>query len=455
MATGDVTATASNDRAQPGLDRQRIQHVVVLMMENRSFDHLLGYLDHDDQTYPSLKRLDVSCPIDPERPDGKRIPTNDRAKTVLGADPDHSHEAVMLQMYGRHGAPRVGSARMDGFIRSYALKIAGGSIRRSSLLERVAGTVLRALTTVWNWVRRRPRPVLPRPEDIMNCFSEGESPVLSKLAKEFAVLVNWHASVPGETWPNRNFAHAATSDGTTNIEVRFYPNRTIFEQLAEVDEKKWRIYQDGIAQVWAFPQLWTSGTDNFSDFEELFSHIRKDQLPAYSFIEPNHGFGSGEGNSQHPGNNLTAGDSFVAGEVLMGRIYNALVDSPDVFSKTLFLITYDEHGGFFDHVSSRGVLPPGGRVAPSGFEFDISGVRVPAVAISALIPRGIVDHNFYDHASIPKTVRQQFAAHLDALTERDREANDLLALLPLLPAPRIDCPRITFRVPSGRCAPNP
>jgi phospholipase C len=446
-APGDPVPEGAGPAASPGLGRERIRHVIVLMMENRSFDHLLGYLDHPDPDYPGLRSAPVSCPVDPARPDGERVATSDDASPVLGVDPDHSHEAVMLQIYGRVGASSGDIPRMSGFVRSYALKIGRGTLRSNPWPVRVLLAVGRLFTRLLNLVRRRREPVIPRPEDIMRCFPEREAPVLSRLAREFAVLVNWHSSVPGETWPNRNFAHAATSDGTANIEIRFYEDRTVFEQLTEAG-RRWRVYHDGLAQVWAFPRLWVDGADAFHGGEELLDHIRADRLPEYSFVEPDHGFGRGEGNSQHPGNNTTSRDSFVAGEALIARIYNALVETPEVFARTLLLVTYDEHGGFFDHVPPRRVPSPDGRVAPSGFDFGITGVRVPAVAISPLVPAGTVDHTGYDHASIPRTVRQQFAPHLGPLTERDRQANDVLAALPLLPEARTDCPRIEVPGPA-------
>jgi phospholipase C len=427
--------------AKRGLGRDRVEHVIVLMMENRSFDHLLGYLKHDDASYPNLDGLDVRCPVDPRDPNSERLPTTSDATSVLGTDPDHRHESVMLQIYGAAGDPAGGQPNMNGFIRSYALKIGGSSLRPTSALRRFASAVMQRLAVVWRSITRRPAQVTAHAKDIMKCFSEADAPVLAQLAKEFAVFTNWHASVPGETWPNRNFAHAATSDGTVNIDTRFYDNKTIFEQLAEA-KCRWAVYQDGVAQVWAFWRLWAGSTDNFHGADELFDDIKNDRLAAYSFVEPNHGYGKGDGNSQHPSNNTSVGDSFLAGEALIARIYNALVDQSDVFAKTLFLVTYDEHGGFFDHVPPHPVPPPDDEASASGFDFRISGVRVPAVAISPLIPKGTIDDCFYDHASIPKTVRTQFAPDLASLTARDDTANDVLDGLPLLPSARTDCSRI-------------
>jgi phospholipase C len=434
---------ADSTRAMRGLGRSRVEHVIVLMMENRSFDHLLGYLKHDDASYPNLDGLDVTCPVDPDNPNSERLPTSADATSVLGADPDHTHESVMLQIYGAAGDPCGGRPNMSGFIRSYAVKIAGSSLTPPSAARRLVRAAMNRLAAFWRWITGRPAQATAHAKDIMKCFSEADAPVLAHLAKEFAVFTNWHASVPGETWPNRNFAHAATSDGAVDIDTRFYDNKTIFEQLAEA-RRRWAVYQDGVAQVWAFWRLWAGSTDNFHGADVLFDDIKNDRLPAYSFVEPNHGYGKGDGNSQHPSNNTSVGDSFLAGEALIARIYNALVDKGDVFAKTLFLVTYDEHGGFFDHVPPHPVPPPDDQVSASGFDFRISGVRVPAVAISPLIPKGTIVDCFYDHASIPKTVRAQFAPELASLTARDEAADDVLDGLPLLPIARTDCRKIAL-----------
>jgi phospholipase C len=436
------------DEARVGEYRDRIEHVVVLMLENRSFDHLLGFLDHPDPAYPRLDELNRSCPVDPARPDGRRVATTASARAVLGNDPDHSHQAAMLQMFGREGTPGVGTPTMSGFIESYRRQIEEGPARPLTWWERLGSKVLFWVRRWWNRLRRRPQPILAKPDEIMKCFPDREIPVLGSLAKRFAVLTDWHASVPGETWPNRQFAHAATSHGTANIEYDFYDDVTVFERLSEAG-RDWAVYQDGVAQVWVYPRLWLEGTERFHGMERFFRDVAAGTLPAYSFVEPDHGYGAGEGNSQHPGNNTSKGDSFLAGERLMADIYHALLDNPTLFATTLFLVTYDEHGGFFDHCPPHEVAPPDGHVGRSGFDFSLSGVRVPAVAVSPLIPAGTVDGTFYDHATIPATVRRQFAAGSRPLTRRDAAANDLLDHLPLLPTARTDLQPIHLEPPAA------
>lgn len=435
------------DGAQPGLGRDRIKHVLVLIMENRSFDHLVGYLDHPDPAYPSLNRIAASCPVDPDQPAGRRVSTTSDASFVLGNDPDHSHEAVMFQIFGRSHEPT-----MAGFIESYRQQIEHGTARTMSWWQRAGAAVLAFLKRLWSRLTGGKEPVLAKPDQIMRCFADAEIPVLGFLAKQYAVLVNWFAAVPGETWPNRQYAHAATSHGTSNIKVDFYTDKTIFERLADAG-RSWAIYVDGVAQVWAYPKLWLSGFSQFHGMDRLMADIENGTLPDYAFIEPNHGFGPGEGNSQHPGNNTIKGDSFVAGEALMARIYNKLVANPAVFAETLFLITYDEHGGFFDHEPPHRVPAPDDLRDPGGFDFTLSGIRVPAVAISPLIPAGTVDPTFYDHSAIPAAVRKQFAPATAPLTRRDAAAADPLDNLPLLPTARTDVAPVPHAAPLAAARP--
>ena len=433
-----------------GLRKERIEHIIVLMMENRSFDHLLGFLPHPDPDYPGLAGGEHSCPVNPGNPGGRRVAATATATPQLGNDPGHTHRTVMLQI------GQGGPAPMDGFVESYRRRIEGDpSAPEPPPWKRVvgslAGAVVHTARWVWAKVRHIPDPVLAEPDHIMRCLPHSPDRVLGRLALDYAVLANWHASVPGETWPNRQYAHAATSHGTADIELGFYDDETVYERLGD---GRWGIYQDGVAQVWAFAKLWLRwpkgvAIPGFHNIERLYDDIASDQLPAYSFVEPNHGLGGDGGNSQHPSNNTRNGGSFLAGEALMGRIHDALVQQPEVFEKTLLLITYDEHGGFYDHVEPRPVAAPDGYVDKSGFDFKLSGIRVPAVAISPLIPRGTLVREFFDHASIPATVLRQFASGEGPLTNRDKAASNVLDFLHLLETARTDI------VPIGSSPPPP
>ena len=436
-----------------------IDHVVVLMLENRSFDHMLGFLDHPDPAFDGLLRGGPYT--NPGWQGAAPVAASAGAKAVLPVDPDHSHDAVMRQL-GLAPTPPYGAATNQGFVTDFER---GG---RGLVLPRFTG--LFGPLVNW-WVRYRAAagtPVVGRGPLAMLCQAPERVPVLSRLALDFAVCTRWFCPVPGETWPNRNFAHAATSDGETDIDVRFYPNPTIFE-LLEAHGRDWRVYHDDTPQVWAFPRLWDTPARhaNWFPFARFAEHCAAGTLPAYSFIEPNHQppmhtldhapiVGRPDvSDSQHPGNNLVtdaayddfddaADTDFARGETLIASVYESLRAQPDLFARTLLVITYDEHGGLYDHVAPpRGVPAPGKpsrgasfahlflEETSAAFDFSMLGPRVPAVVVSPLIAAGTVDATVRDHAAIPATLRALFAPNAEPLTARDAWAppvHDLLTL---------------------------
>ena len=425
-----------------------IDHVIVLALENRSFDHMLGFLRHPDPRFDGLRgggRYD-----NPGWDGAASVSASPAAKAVLPVGPDHSHDGVMEQLAVRGIGP-AGRPTNQGFVASYERKCRG-------LASPKFGGLLGPLLN-W-WTQRQAgsgAAIQNRGPLVMHCQSPENVPVLSTLALEFAVCTRWFCAVPGETWPNRNFLHAATSDGETNIEVRPYTNRTIFELLEEDRGREWHIYHDDTPQVWAFPRLWDRADRHARWFplEEFARHVETGQLPAYSFLEPNHRpplhtldhaplVGAPDiSNSQHPENSLVSDasyDHFVPGdtdfaraEVLIARIYEALRASPEVFERSLLVITYDEHGGFYDHVPPpTGIPSPGdppgllGRLLggllhrkSASFDFTMLGPRVPAVVISPYVAAGTVDGTVRDHASVPATLRAVFAPDAPSLTRRD------------------------------------
>ncbi len=445
-----------------------IAHVVVLMLENRSYDHLLGYVPHPD---PAFDGLVGNTHRNPGWGLGPSVPTTPSAKLVLPAGPDHSHDAVMMQLALRGGRPTN-----RGFVRSYERKT-------RNLDPPVFGGLLGPLANGARRARRvlaRGGPgVTGRGPLVMDCQPPGNVPVLARLASQFAVCSRWFCSVPGETWPNRNFAHAATSDGQTDIEVRPYTNRTIFE-LLERAGADWRIFYDDTPQAWAFPALWDTPERHAKWFplDRFADHVAAGELTAYTFIEPNHRpplhtldhaplTGVPDlSNSQHPENNLVSnaaydnftlyGESdFTRAEQLIATIYEALRAHPEVFDKTLLLITYDEHGGLYDHVPPPvGVPSPGGQVSTVGrvqralfyrrttaFDFTMLGPRVPAVVISPRVRAGAVDAEPRDHASIPATLRTLFVPGAEPLTARDGWSPPFHRLL-TLPEARTNLPNL-------------
>ena len=455
-----------------------IDHVVVLCLENRSFDHMLGFLAHPD---PSFEGLLANGPHTNPAPDGSAVAASTAAKKVLPFGPDHSHDAVMSQLAvtGSGAARRCANT---GFVASYEHKGAGTARTRfGGLLGRLLRPWLKLPTAAAPAVKGR-GPL------VMLCQDSQQVPVLSTLAREFAVFDHWFCSVPGETWPNRNYLHAATSDGETDIQVRLYTDPTIFE-LLENHGGSWHIYYDDTPQVWAFRNLWDRPARhaNWYPADRFAQHVAAGTLPTYSFIEPNHrpplhtldhlpAFGAGpdRSNSQHPENNLVSDagydtfddrqdTDFARGEQLIAEIYEALRADPELFARTLLFITYDEHGGFYDHVPPPTDVPAPGdeqsraarilhnlwhrQVRP--FDFTMLGPRVPALLISPLVEAGTVVHTVHDHASVPSTLRALFAPEAQPLTRRDAWATPFHGAATRT-VPRTDLPDL-----SGHLQPAP
>ncbi len=192
------------------------EHVVVLALENRSFDHLLGYLDHPSADFDGLK---AGGPYtNPGWDGGPPVAANANAKSVMSVGPDHSHDAAMEQL-GLLSARPGTAPDNNGFVTSYE------RICRGLSPPAFAGLVA-PLVNWWRCRNRPPPPIVGRGPVVMACQDPSHVPVLAEMATQFAVCTRWFCSVPGETWPNRNFMHAATSDGEADINPRFYTNKT-------------------------------------------------------------------------------------------------------------------------------------------------------------------------------------------------------------------------------------
>jgi len=371
----------------------RIKHVVVLMLENRSFDHMLAGTTFNqpvDQATTNDSNLDTN---------GKPINVSFNAQIGIKAHPDHLHLGVMLQVTGK---------KQSKYVKPYNPTNAGFITSFTGISSKKGG------------------PGTRYGAEIMKCQPESNVPVLSTLAKEFAVCDRWFSSVPGETWPNRNYVHAATSHGTVDITPRIYGDPTIFGIVVNA-KKDYRVYTDGIAQCLVFSDLWFDKVvrGKFRDFKDHFAQdVAKGDLPEYVFIEPAH-FGK-RANSQHPGASDNA-RSFHAGEELIKSVYDALTSNESIWKSTLLIVTYDEHGGFYDHVKppTEKVVPPDKLLSPEGFGFDMLGLRVPTVLVSPWIKKGAVDSRTFDHSSIPQAVRMLFAPNAKPLTKRDAASENL------------------------------
>ncbi|BDC46036.1 alkaline phosphatase family protein [Paraburkholderia terrae] len=383
-----------------------IDHVFVLVMENRSFDHVFGLSG-----------------IDGVKPPGDAWHFSDGADDRLTDDPPHEFDDVQDQISGL--------PPMSGFNTGASAAIA------------------------------------------MKGFQPPALPVVSQLAQNFVLFDNWFSSMPGPTWPNRFFVHAASSGGLDNSPSGItsgeavtidslgftFENGTVFDRLSS-HGKKWRVYHaDAFPQVLAIKGL-VGGffdTETFrsidpaaGDKSDPFKRdLASDYKIAYTFIEPDYGLLSGDfaaGNSQHPVGSMSAGEHFIK------YVYETIRQSP-VWQKSVLLITWDEHGGFFDHKLPPTAEPPGDgdqnrrrALHPRQFAFDQLGVRVPALLISPWAPHGQLgsklfplpgssDGVAFDHASIVRSVLETFEIN-EPLTQRDAKSpswNDAL-----LDQPRAD-----------------
>lgn len=396
-----------------GLDL--IDHIVVLMLENRSFDNMLGW----------------QFGLDPQKfnvtDQGERIyvwgneGTDLSTMTIPDPDPGELFTDMTYQLFERYflddAAPSPPVPTMGGFVRNYA--------------NQTVATTL---------------PYDPRA--IMHCFHRDQVPVTSLLARSFGVADRWFSSAPCQTWPNRFFVHTATADGWVNnvpipdewkVAERFpYDMPTIFNQIKQhflQFDTGWRIYFHDMAQSMLLSKLWDH-LDHFHAYQRFGEDVSSGDLQPYSFIEPRF-YPNLEKtllpNDQHPPHDVTLGEQLIA------DVYNTLRAS-QYWTRTLLVVIWDEPGGCYDSV------PPGPAQAPddgrspkpgqNGFVFNRYGARVPALLISPYIPPGIVHPAGsvpFDHTSVIKTVRERFVPTAAPLTKRDAVAPSLAQALTLGP----------------------
>lgn len=385
------------------------------MLENRSFDHMLGFsgIAGTDAVSGQLAKINRLLGNECNSYQGATFSVATPADFSMAVGPGHEFTDVLEQLAGM-GAQYVPNGpypqvNNTGYVENF---VASGGMQN--------------------------------PAEIMKCFAPEQLPVLTALAKNFIVCDNWFSSLPGPTWPNRFFMLAGSSGGLDHSPTKAemiewesihgfaFQNANIFEQ-----KLNWRIYAGGdLCLAQALKGI------NFSDITPFSKFAGDIADPNYSvqltFIEPNYGHVATDytgGNSQHPLDDVTSG------EALLKTVYEAIRNSP-IWTTSLLVVTWDEHGGFFDHVAPPACVAPGDvpkfRSANKyGFTFEQYGPRVPAVVISPLIPANLIDHRVYDHASIPATLEAIF--NLPAMTQRDAKANHLLSLVSLT-SPRTDAP---------------
>lgn len=345
----------------------KIDHIVVLMMENRSFDHMLGFLKlelgRDDIDGPTLEMANSY------RGETYHVHAAHATTLVKAQDPSHSGWSVDAQMANDNG----------GFVSNYVLTRQG--------------------------------QLVGNPGVVMAYHTSAQLPVYAFLADQFAVCDSWFCSVPGATMPNRCYATAGTSNGhRDNLNPSQPWNLATFVRHLDNAHPpvSWRWYShDYVPMLWIIdPEYGLSGetVPAYFDHSDIFGHASfldhaaAGTLPPVSWIDPNFydlTFGPAGSNDDHPPSDLHAGQKLVL------QLVDAVLQSP-AWPKTLLIITYDEHGGFFDHV------PPPAAADDHGI--TRYGPRVPAIIVSPFVGKASVSHTLFDHTSIIKTILSRFCA---------------------------------------------
>jgi phospholipase C len=379
-----------------------IEHVVVLMLENRSFDCMLGRLYPQD---PDFRGLTLNESNHYGMTYGVWNDPRMTAATACIPDPDpgEGFQEMNVQLFGNAERAPGATPDMSGFALNYGTSTEVVGYRD--------------------------------PGAVMHYFTPDQVPVLSALARAFGVCDYWHASAPCQTWPNRFFVHTGTALGFVDNKAFKVPFEapSLFRRLEDCG-KTWRVYFHDMPQSILLKDILTSALAHYRLFAQFLADAHTGALPAYSFIEPQYFtdlLSNLIPNDEHPPHNV------LYGERLIAAVYNAVRSSP-CWKRTLLVITYDEHGGCYDHVVPPSAVAPDDAINNDyRFDFTTYGVRVPAVIVSPWIAPGSKirppqrdQGPPFDHTSIIKTVRELFALG-PQLTARDDAAPSLVSALNL------------------------
>jgi phospholipase C len=430
----------------PELDsRNALDHVVVVMFENRSFDNLLGYLysPAEKAGFEGVADKDLSNPIPSGADLSERglVPVH-RASSMDSPDPDPGEEFphINTQLFGTVSPPENRLCTVDDM--HFPFNMPTDPPPAPPMNGFVADYI-----NAFQVEMRRP-PKYDEYAPIMACYAPEQLPVLSTLAKGFACFDHWFCEVPSQTYCNRSFFHAASSSGyVLNSPPGTFALHndapTIFERL-EARHLSWCVYVDPEQLVPATAliharQLGPFFADHFLPMDSFYDDAREGKLPTYSFIEPNmlHPH-----TDMHPPGaarlrhelHLPRPNAMLGGEQLLARIYDSVRQSSTEdgsnWANTFLLVTFDEHGGTYDHVPPPEAPPPNptGPVGQQGFRFDRSGVRIPTLAISAWVEAGTVITKEYRSTSLIRTLRERWGLG-PPLTGRDAVAPDLAPIL--------------------------
>ncbi len=429
-----------------GLDK--FEHVVVLMMENRSFDNLLGYLytpqnpPPNNQPFEGVAYHDLSNPIPPYADSSfmGSVPVHkDSVMNNPTPDPGEEYPHINTSLFG------TVLPDTNRFVDACDMVSPWNLPSTLPTTYPMSGFLTDYIN---NFKATQGRmPTYSEYKIIMSCFPPEVVPVISTLAKGFAVCDHWHCAVPSQTFCNRSFLNSAQSNGfVTNSCPDGYTkwqnntSETIFQRL-QSRGYNWKLYFDHLdvfpmSLLIHFNALRQYAHDHICSMDAFFDDCAAGRLPEYTFIEPRMMFFH---NDEHPPAPLignysitTFPSSVTPGEKLIHKVYNAIKNSHSSvgnnWQNTLFIITFDEAGGTYDHVQPPPAVPPGPNPNPEmGFGFNRLGIRVPAILVSAYINSGTVINDELTHTSVIKTMSDKWG--LGNLTQRDLNSPSLYQYL--------------------------
>ena len=351
---------------------KKVRTVILLMFENRSFDHMLGHLSYENIN-PNINGLKDPLPQDPYRNLYNQKPyfpyaiNND---VPLTCDIPHEFDYVNTQL-GWNAIQN--KFLMNGFVEAYA---------RSSNTEPVGEA------------------------EPMRYLTSKEVPITSFLARNFCTCDNWFCSIPTSTQPNRTFAFTGDSSihktGLQSISLK----NNLFKWL-DTAKINWKVYHDYISFFILYPGLWNQmfgpKFDSYEKFHTDWKKAPTQSDPRLIIIEPTYQdcpHINKQPNDNHAPLAIGWGEEFLRG------VYETVTSNKEKWEETVMIVYYDEHGGFFDHVPPP--LFPYTTTGKDKFQFNSLGPRIPGIIVSPFVEKGSVCHSLFDHTSVLQFLSEIF-----------------------------------------------
>lgn len=378
----------------------KIKNVVVLMMENKSFDQMLGSIKKLKPELEGVDEKDERFNLDFK---GNKIYQKVTTEKQFHLDPLHEVANVKKQLSNNNG----------GFVQDF--------------------------------ITNYPNSTAEERQEVMAYYPTGFLPALHALAAAYTICDHWFSAVPGPTWTNRFFMLSGTSLGRINMPEGvkdpdlcqlFYQRQDgIFDRLNEKNIS-WRSYCGDVPiSLVLTNNRKPKNLRNYRRMEEFFQDAKgpAEDFPQFTFIEPKY-LGENQNDDHPPHNTMKA-------QKLIADVYNAIRTNEELWNQTLLVVIYDEHGGFYDHVVPPSAVPPDNH-KEEGYDFSQLGLRVPALLISPWVKKP-VEKTIFDHTSLLRYLIDKW--DLKPLGNRTEHANSIGVALDFSEGPKKDClPPITI-----------